>query len=262
MSVATGETSGDSLLALSGVKKQFARPRSLLQLATFRPRSMVVALDGVDLEVAPGEIVGLMGPNGAGKTTLIKILAGLVLPDSGAASVSGHAAGSGPARASVGLVTAEERSFYWRISGRENLRFFATLHRLDKVAAGRRIDALVEELQLGDVIDQPVRVLSTGNRGRLALARGLLHEPRVLLLDEVSRALDPGATRRLRRQLRALVDERGLGALWATHDLSELKKSCDRVALLDGGRVVAAGDFEAIVPAAMETFELEAEDLA
>lgn len=253
---------GEGAISVRGLGKSFARPRPLGQIL-LHPlrRDPVRALDGVDLEVRRGELLGLIGPNGAGKTTLIKILAGLVLPDEGCAEVLGHAAGGREARALVGLVTADERSFYWRISARENLRFFGSLHRLDRPTRERRIDELVERLELGAVIDRPFREISSGNRGRLALARGLLHSPRVLLLDEVARTLDPGAGRRLRELLRELIEQSGLGALYASHDLSEVRRSCDRVALLSAGKVVASGSFDEIEATARQVFELAEDDL-
>ncbi|MFW5878563.1 MAG: ABC transporter ATP-binding protein, partial [Myxococcota bacterium] len=221
---------------LRDVSKVFRGPRSLRE-ALRHPfgRREVKALSKVGFVASEGEIVGIIGPNGAGKTTLVKILAGLVLADSGEAKVMGAAAGSDRARSLVGLVTAEERSFFWRISARENLRFFASLHGLRKRAAHHRIEDLARRLEIEEVLDRPVRELSSGNRGRLALARGMLHGPRVLLLDEVARALDPGAARRLRRLLRELADETGIAILYAIHDLPEVRRLCDRVVLLDEG---------------------------
>ncbi|RMG21015.1 MAG: ABC transporter ATP-binding protein [Deltaproteobacteria bacterium] len=245
------------------LKKSFVSPRPLRELLR-RPlsRRRVTALDGISLSIDTGEVVGLIGPNGAGKSTLIKILAGTVLADAGQATILGTEAGCRAARREVGLVTADERSFYWRLSARENLRFFGALHDLCRRETERRIEALCERLELGEVIDRPFRELSSGNRGRLALARGLLHGPKVLLLDEPARALDPGAGRRLRRLLHSLVREDGLAALYATHDLPEVRRACDRVVLIDHGRVKAAGTFEGVVEAAMDLFDLEPEDLA
>jgi ABC-type multidrug transport system ATPase subunit len=249
-------------LHVGGLTKVFTGPRPLREVVR-RPfaRRRVTALDDVTFRAAAGEVVGLIGPNGAGKTTLIKILAGLVLPDAGEARILGAPAGSTEARRQVGLVTAEERSFFWRISTRENLRFFAALHGLARRDADRRIAVLAERLELGEVLDRPVRELSSGNRGRLALARGMLHGPRILLLDEVARALDPGAARRLRRLLRALADEAGLAILYAIHDLPEVRRLCDRVVLLRDGAVAAEGAYDAVVATVRETFDLDDEDL-
>jgi ABC-2 type transport system ATP-binding protein len=158
----------------------------------------------------------------------------------------------------VGLVTTEERSFYWRLSARENLRFFAALHDLPRAETRSRIESVAQTFGLGPVLDRPVRELSSGNRGRLALARGLLHQPRILLLDEVARSLDPGAARKLRLHLRALVDA-GLCAIYASHDLIEVERICDRVILLDQGRIAAEGPFAEVRADAERLFELESE---
>ncbi len=249
-------------LRIRSLRKVFTGPRPLREIAR-RPfaRRRITALDDVTFSARAGEVVGLIGPNGAGKTTLIKILAGLVMADEGDASVLGSPAGSERARTLVGLVTAEERSFFWRISARENLRFFASLHGLRRRAADRRIATLSDQLEIDEVLDRPVRELSSGNRGRLALARGMLHDPRVLLLDEVARALDPGAARRLRRLLRELVNETGITILYAIHDLPEVRRLCDRVVLLRDGAVAAEGAFEAIAPTVRETFGLDLDDI-
>ncbi len=207
-------------------------------------------------------MVGIIGPNGAGKTTLIKVLAGLVLADEGDARIMGSPAGSEHARRMIGLVTAEERSFFWRISVRENLRFFAALHGLPRKRADQRIAELATRLEIEEVLDRPVRELSSGNRGRMALARGMIHRPRVLLLDEVARALDPGAARRLRRLLRDLADDSGLTILYAIHDLPEVRRLCDRVALMHEGAVIAEGVFDDIATAVMGIFGLDEEDIS
>ncbi len=259
-----GGATPDAALAAEVVDlvKAFVSPRGFGALVRhpLTPKR-VPALAGVSLRVPAGSVVGLIGPNGAGKTTLIKILAGMVRPDAGAVRVLGRPVGDATGRARVGLVTADERSFYWRVSARENLRFFASLHGLARADARARIDALAERLDLGAVLGRPFRELSSGNRGRLALARGLLHQPRLLLLDEPARALDPGAARRLRRLLRGLVEDDGLGALYATHDLAEVRRACDTVVLLDHGRVLADGPFEQVEPVARQTFDIEDEDL-
>lgn len=246
-----------------GLTKVFTGTRPLRE-AIRRPlaRRKVVALRDVTFGASPGEVVGLIGPNGAGKTTLIKILAGLVIADEGEARILGTPAGCETARGKVGLVTAEERSFFWRISAKENLRFFAALHGLRRRPADERIERLAARLEIEEVLERPVRELSSGNRGRLALARGMLHDPRVLLLDEVARALDPGAARRLRRLLRALADETGITILYAIHDLPEVRRLCERVVLLRDGAVAAEGSFEQIAPVVMDTFGLDPEDFA
>ncbi|MDF1563710.1 MAG: ABC transporter ATP-binding protein [Deltaproteobacteria bacterium] len=252
--------SAGGAIEVRGLGKTFTRRRPLIRaLRAPLARDRLAALKGLDLRVGPGEVCGIIGPNGAGKTTLLKILAGLILPEEGEVRIAGHAAGSRDARAALGLVTTEERSFYWRLSARENLRFFGALHDLDADTLAGRIEALAGVFSLGEVLDRPVRELSSGNRGRLALARGLLHRPRVLLLDEVARSLDPGAARKLRTHLRKLVEEEGLAAVYASHDLAEVERLCHRVVLLSGGVPVAAGTWEEVRPEAERIFELEEE---
>ncbi len=249
-------------IEVRGLSKRFRRPRPLgAALRAPFSRDPLEALVAVDLSVAPGTVCGIIGPNGAGKTTLLKILAGLILPEAGTCTLAGAPAGSRAARAAVGLVTTEERSFYWRLTARENLRFFGALHDLGGAALAARIASVTETFDLGAVLHRPVRELSSGNRGRLALARGLLHQPRVLLLDEVARSLDPGAARKLRVHLKGLVETQQLCAVYASHDLSEIERLCQQVALLDGGRVAASGTFDEIREDATRIFELE-EDAA
>ena len=252
----------EAALLVRDLSKVFTGSRPLREI--FRSpfaRRKVVALSGVSFRAREGEVVGLIGPNGAGKTTLIKILAGLVIADAGEATILGSPAGLESARRHIGLVTAEERSFFWRISAKENLRFFAALHGISKRRADPLIAEMASRLEIDAVLDRPVRELSSGNRGRLALARGMLHGPRVLLLDEVARALDPGAARRLRGILRSLADDTGITILYAIHDLPEVRRLCDRVVLLREGKVAAQGDFEAVAPAVLDTFDLDVEDL-
>ena len=246
-------------LVAEGLRKRYRRPRPLAALLKSPTQPWYTeALRGVDLRVEASEIVGLMGPNGAGKSSLLRILAGTLLADGGAARVCGLPAGAPEARRAVGLVTTDERSFYWRLSARENLRFFASLYGLEANAAQLRVQEVASLLGLEEALEQPFRALSTGRRASLALARALLHEPKVLLLDEPARSLDPGAASRLRGALRRWVRGEGRCALYATHDLHELRRSADRVLLLDQGLLVAQGPYATIEPRALEVFGVEA----
>lgn len=211
--------------------------------APFRRRH-AEALRGVSLSLAAGRVHGLLGANGAGKTTLLKILATLVLPTSGRAAVQGHdvSRDAEAARAALGLVVNEERSFYWRLTGRQNLVFFASLHDLDGGRRGERVDELLAVVGLTADADRPFRTYSSGMRQRLAIARGLLAEPSVLLMDEPTRALDPPAAHWIRRFVRdELVAARGVSVVLATHDLLEAETTCDELTLIDEGRIVATG---------------------
>lgn len=226
--------------------KIYVKRRSLREMALspFGRAERVTALRGVSFEAREGEIYGLLGPNGAGKTTLLKILACLVLPTEGSARVRGADVirEDGAVRRSIGFASSDERSFYWRLTGRENLEFFARLYGLDAAVARRRTAELIERIELGEVADQQFMSISTGMRQRLAIARALLHDPPVLCLDEPTRSLDPIAA----KHLRTFVSERlrrdqGKAVLLATHNLQEAEEMCDRVAILDRGRILRQG---------------------
>ena len=231
----------DALIVASRLTKIF-HP---LQL---RPRSRppVCALRDLDLTVRRGEILGLIGTNGAGKTTLLKILATLILPTAGHVTVDGHdvAREADRVKAMVGLVTGDERSFYWRLTGRQNLEFFAAFQGLGARAARDRIEHLRRQLGL-DGLDRHFGVCSTGMRHRLAIARALLRQPGILLLDEPTRSVDPLAAGGLRRLIQeVLVAQTGCTAVLATHNLEEAEELCDRIAVLHEGRLVGCGTVE------------------
>jgi ABC-type multidrug transport system ATPase subunit len=199
----------------------------------------VQALDGIDLDVEPGQVVALLGPNGAGKSTLIRILGTAVLPDEGQATIAGHdvVADSRAARRSCGLMLSDERSWYWRLSGRQNLQFFAALYGYRRDHARTRAAELLDQFGLTDAADRPFGSYSAGMRARLSLGRSLLPDPAVLLLDEPARNLDPVASARFREAVRRLAADRGVAVLFATHDLHEAADLASRVVALDGGRV-------------------------
>ena len=204
-------------------------------------RDPVRALDDVTFTVAQGEVVCLMGPNGAGKSTLARILGGLLVPSSGRATIAGHdAAAAAPAlRRSVSFVVGDERSFHYGVSGRENLRFFAALHGLPTREGWRRADELLERVGLAAAADRRYREYSRGMRQRLAIARGLLGDPEVLLLDEPTLGLDPVGARDLRAFLRNdMIRAAGRTAIVCSNDPGEARAMADRVLFLDKGRLV------------------------
>jgi ABC-2 type transport system ATP-binding protein len=201
----------------------------------------VQALDGIDLEVGAGEIVALLGRNGAGKSTLLRILGTTVLPDEGTATVAGYnVADESPlVRRNTGVVLGDERSWYWRLSGRRNLEFFGAMYGLRREAARRRADELLELVQLSGAADRRFDGYSSGMRARLSLARALLVEPPVLLLDEPSRTLDPIVALEFRGILQQMTRDDRRAVLWVTHDLHEAAAIADRIVVMEGGRVVA-----------------------
>ena len=218
-----------SSIAVSGLYKSFGK---------------VEALRGIDLEVSLAETVVLLGPNGAGKSTLLRILGTTILPDRGGAVVAGHdvAREPGLVRRSIGLMLGDERSWYWRLSGRRNLEFFAVLHGLHRRAAARRTEELLEELGLTNAADRRFDGYSSGMRARLSLARALLGEPPVLLLDEPTRNLDPAATADFHETLSELARRRKTSILMTTHDLHEAAEVADRTLALVAGKVAFTRD--------------------
>lgn len=204
------------------------------------------AVGNVDLRVRQGELFGLLGPNGAGKTTLVKILSTLIQPTSGSAHVNGYALGQdGAIKASIGLVTSDERSFYWRLTGRQNLEFFARLHGIPANETSARVAAVLEKMELEAVADQRFLVYSTGMRQRLSIARALLNQPRLMFLDEPTQGLDPIMTRHLRQLIRSeLVERQGITVLLTTHGLEEAELLCDRIAIMHQGSLRAVGTID------------------
>jgi len=247
MSESSADVLHQSVIETRGLIKHFPRSSGWRDLARlvpqWRDREVITALDGVDLAVRRGEVFGLIGPNGAGKTTLIKILCSLILPTAGQAWVNGYELSQEWAiKASVGLVTGDERSFYWRLSGRDNLIFFGRMHGLGRRKAAERAEELLVQLGLAEVAGRPFQAYSTGMRQRLAIARGMLHAPSILFMDEPTRSLDPNATRRMHDLIREeLVGRQGMTVFLATHQLDEATTLCDRVVILDRGRVCACG---------------------
>jgi ABC-2 type transport system permease protein len=223
--------------------KRFPRQKGLDGLLRPSRREEVVAVDGVTMSIKRGELFGLLGPNGAGKTTLIKLLSTLVLPSSGDALVSGHPLRDGEGvRRRIGLVTGEERSFYWRLSGRDNLRFYASLYGLSGAQARGRVQELADLLGLDEVLDRRFDTYSSGMKQRLALARGLLNDAEILFLDEPTRSLDPSSAARLRETIRSLAHDHGHTVVLVTHQLGEAEQLCDRLGIMRSGRLTVVDE--------------------
>jgi ABC-2 type transport system ATP-binding protein len=202
----------------------------------------IEALSEVSFSVAAGEVICVMGPNGAGKSTLVRILAGMLLPSAGRARVGGIDVETGGLafRRRVAFVVGDERSFDFRVSGRTNLLYFAALHGLSVSDARRRVAALLERVGLTAAGDRRYREYSRGMRQRLALARGLLADPEVLLLDEPTLGLDPRGARDMRLFLRDdVIRNQGRTAIVCSNDPAEARALADRVLFLEAGRLHA-----------------------
>ena len=204
------------------------------------PPEYHVAVSGVSFEIKAGEIFGLLGPNGAGKTTTIKMLCTLLEPSGGTATVNGYDVVREPGlvRQSLGAVLTGERSVYWKLTGRENLEYFAALYHIPRPVAKRRIAELLERLDLADRADELVERYSSGMKQRVAIAKALLPNPPVLLLDEPTIGLDPQSARNLRELILETRAE-GRTVLLTTHYMEEADQLSDRVGIIDGGKVIA-----------------------
>jgi len=225
-------------IEFDGVSRTFwARP------GVFRRRSIEVrALTDVSFSVEPGELFGLLGPNGAGKTTSIKILTTLLLPTSGRARVLGFDPASEPQRVrpQIGYVFGGDRGLYDRLSARDNLSYFADVYRVPAREKTRRIDELLDVVGLRGRERERVETFSRGMKQRLHIARGLLHDPPVLFLDEPTIGLDPVGARELRETVAGLQSA-GKTILLTTHYMYEADELCGRVAVITDGRIVAEG---------------------
>jgi len=246
---ATAATSGD-------------RPPRLRVAGLSRRFGARTALEDVSFDVAPGELFGLLGPNGAGKTTAFRLLAGLLPAHAGTLALDGRpvSAADTAYRARLGVVFQEasrdlkptarenlrlgvvfqEASLDLKLTARENLRLGAALYDVPRAIAGRRIDEALALMALGDRADEAASSYSGGMRRRIEIARVLLHEPSLLLLDEPGRGVDPEALRRIWDEIATLAATRGTAVIVTTHQPEEAER-CQRIAILDGGRVAATG---------------------
>ncbi|HHT9138937.1 MAG TPA: ABC transporter ATP-binding protein [Candidatus Wunengus sp. YC60] len=214
-----------------------------LFLHPFKRREFT-ALNNVTISIEKGVFFGLLGQNGAGKTTLIKIFCTLVLPTTGKAVVNGFdvSKDGGKIRRLIGCIAGDDRSFYWRLTGRQNLRFFARLNNLTGREAETRINSLLEILEFAPDADRMFKDYSTGMRRKVAIARGLLTNPEIIFMDEPTSGIDPVTARKLRRFIREkLVLEEKRTVIFATHNLHEAEELCDRVAILHKGEIKVTG---------------------
>lgn len=224
------------MLRVERVGKTYEPPgRALRLMVRTAHRDPVPALRDVDFTVRRGQVVGVVGPNGAGKSTLIRLCSSLLTPSTGRVLIDGQDLATAPpsVRARTGLVLADERALYWRLTGRQNLRFFGVMAGLTTEEADRRGEELLERF---DLLERDRRVFgySSGMRVRLSVARALLARPDLLILDEPSRSLDPVASDQLLALLRELAAG-GCAVLLASHRLDEVEAVCDRVLVLING---------------------------
>ncbi len=212
----------------------------------------IVAVDDVSFEVEPGSIVGLLGPNGAGKTTLIKSILGMVLPDDGTVEICGFDVYERPreAYAHVDAMLEGARNDYWRLTVRENLRYFATISGVDPNSVRERHDRLLEQLGLAEKADVPVRDLSRGMKQKVSLASVLAGGADVVFLDEPTLGLDIESSRTLQTELRRLVEHEALTVILSSHDMDVVETVCDRVLIMSEGRIVADDTVDSLLSAA------------
>ena len=230
--------------------KKFFQPKRYRELI-LHPflRNEIIALEDINISVEKGELFGLLGPNGSGKTTLIKILSTLILPTKGAAYINGNDVTQQEKKVKrmIGLVVSDERSFYWRLTGKQNLLFFATLNNIPAAEAENRISKISALIGLEEELHRPFQNYSSGTRQKMAIARGLLTDPEVLFLDEPTRNLDPVITSALRVFVKdVLVGQSGKTVFMATNNMQEAEELCDRVAIIQKGEVKQSGTLSEI----------------
>lgn len=244
-------------VVIRDLTKSFPRRRSVREILSRKRRGeRICALESLTLEMHPGEVVGLLGPNGSGKTTLIKSLVNLIEPDAGSIRIGSIDARRKPelARRDIGWVHCDERSFLWRLSGFENLKFFAALLEVPEDRATDLIRKYLDYFGLTSKRHDRFGTYSAGQRKAFAIIRAFLNEPSVLLMDEPTNALDPIVSRKLKEHVRDhFVGRRDCSVLWATHRLEEVREICDRAAVIRRGSLLFLGtpdELEQLAPEA------------
>lgn len=235
-------------MSVSGTAAGTAAPgieaRLLTKVFPDRQGGGVVAARDISFHCLPGEVYGLLGPNGAGKTTTLRMLSTVLRPTSGTATIAGHDVVREPleVRRSIGYLSGST-GLYARFTPRETLSFFGGLHGMERGRLDRRIEEVLDLLEIRSVADQRCERLSTGNRQRVSIARAIVHDPPVLIFDEPTLGLDILVAAAL---VRFIADCRSLGkcVIFSTHILSEAEKLCDRIAVIHGGKVRAIGTID------------------
>ena len=228
----------DTIIEVRDLRREYTTYTGALR----KKKAIVEAVRGISFMVNKGEIFGLLGQNGAGKTTTIKMLTTLLAPTSGVCKVFGYDSfgQEKQIRKRINFIFGGEMGVYRRLSGRDNLRYFANLYLLDTETRERRINEILELVELTDAADRLAETYSKGMIQRLQIARGLINDPEILFMDEPTVGLDPLGARMLRDIIRKLRDE-GKTVLLTTHYLPEAEELCDRMVILDRGEIVARG---------------------
>jgi len=235
-----------AVIEVRDVTKYFfvERPFYKQLLNPFGARERICALSGVSFGIEAGEILGVVGPNGAGKTTLLRILADLLEADAGSITLCGQRLRNGNSylRSKIGYVPSDERSFFWRLTGRENLDFFGRLYGLSGKEVRRRTCEILREFGFEKRAGELFRDYSSGMRKKVAVMRALLHRPSVVLLDEITNGLDLRSAKMVKNMVREYVRRRGgCAAVWSTHRLEEIAEVCDRVIMIEDGSISFSG---------------------
>ena len=208
----------------------------------------VAAVDGVDLEIGAGELVGFLGPNGAGKTTTLKMLSGLLHPSGGSARVLGFVPWERETefRRQISLLLGQKNQLTWDLPARESFELNRAIYGIDKSTAGRTVEELATLLEVTGLMDKPVRELSLGERMKMELIAALLHQPKVLFLDEPTLGLDIVSQHRIRDFLRRVVAEKKITTILTSHYLQDIEALCRRVVIIDRGRIIHDGSLAAV----------------
>ncbi len=231
----------DHAIEVNNLRKEFnIKKKGHLLKRNNKGKEVFIAVDNVNFNVNKGEIFGFLGPNGAGKTTTIKMISTLLRPTSGTVLVNGIDVDKNPIDVlkSLGTVLAGERSTYWKLTGRENLEYFAAMNGVTGKRAKQKVDYILNRFNLEKKADETVEKYSTGMKQRVALAKALITDPKILILDEPTSGLDPQSARNL-RELILEIKEEGRTVLLTTHYMEEADQLSDRIAIIDHGKIIA-----------------------
>ncbi|RLE76219.1 MAG: ABC transporter ATP-binding protein [Thermoprotei archaeon] len=251
--------SHEAAITVRNLKKNYT---TYLRKGLFkREKKIVEALKGISFEVYRGEVFGLLGPNGAGKTTTVKILSTLLLPDSGEAKILGFdvVKEAAKVRKVIGVSLTVEKGFFWKLTGRENLTYFGMLYGIDGEPLKRRVEEVLDMVGLKNlgVADKLYEEYSLGMKARLSIARALITNPEVLILDEPTLGLDPPSARTLRELLVKIAHEERKTVLVTTHNMFEAEIVCDRIAIINEGRIIALDIVEKLKESVADNISLE-----